>query len=245
MKDSYAHLAPLYDWVMSHVDYAGWADFVRRVLQHHRHVAGDVLEVAGGTGQLFENLELQGQKTYICSDLSLAMLQAMPDGFPCERVVADMRELPFVGRFDTLLCLYDSINYMMNSADFLQALQSFSRACCSGAVAIFDVTTEFNSRTWFDDVVDTEELEDCTLIRRSFFEESDRIQNNYFTFFHRQANGLYDRVDENHQQRIWSVEQITGFVAQTDWEILGVYDGFTLDPAEDTSERIHFVLRKA
>ena len=49
---------------------------------------------------------------------------------------------------------------------------------------------------------------------------------------------------EQHVQRAYSLDEIRTLVAATPFEEMAAYDDFTIEPATEASERIHWVLQR-
>jgi len=115
---AYAVLARSYNEIMDHVDYPAWARYLESLFARHHIVPSSLLEVASGTCYLASLLDLGSQCRRVHSDLSLPMLQQALARLPWDRLVCDMRQLPFgAGSFDLLLCLYDAFNYLTDPAE--------------------------------------------------------------------------------------------------------------------------------
>ena len=98
LSPAYGALAPLYDAVMAHVDYPGWASHLRglwRGAQGGRKPPLRVLELAAGTCR-FATPPLFPAAFTVYTDLSPAMLREAPAGIP--KVACDVRALPFKDR---------------------------------------------------------------------------------------------------------------------------------------------------
>jgi len=119
---------------------------------------GKALDVACGTGRAFQPLLRRGWQIHGC-DLSPAMLeraaQEAGDG-DVTLQVADMRELPVLGEFDLVLSLNDSVNYLLDDDDLVQALTGMRRNLAELGLLIFDVNS---SSTYTDTYCNAHETE--------------------------------------------------------------------------------------
>jgi hypothetical protein len=87
-------------------------------------------------------------------------------------------------------------------------------------------------------------MEGCTYFRESSYDREGRVQGNDFVFFVEEGRGLFRKVKESHQQRIYSLAKLHALARAAGFEVQGAYEGFTFRPARETSERVHFLLRK-
>jgi ubiquinone/menaquinone biosynthesis C-methylase UbiE len=243
----YSRLAGIYDHVMRHVDYALWKRYLFKLFQRHRIPKDRILELAAGTGRLAELFTKAGTQL-TAMDRSGAMLEVAR--LRLERknksiplVVGDLRDLPFKGSFPVVLCLYDSINYMMNRKEFLRCLKEVHRITEANGFFVFDVTTEANSMRHFTRELSFEETDDFSYLRRSYYNPVKKIQHNDFTIFMRD-DGLFSRFFEAHEQKIYFHQEIRSMVEVSGFELLEALAGFTFSRADDRSTRIHYILQK-
>jgi SAM-dependent methyltransferase len=227
---------------MRHVDYRAWADYVEAAFAQHGANPIHVLDMACGTGTMALELSRRG---YAMSgaDASEAMLavarrkvEAAGRAIPLH--TADLRRVEGLPAFDAVICLYDSMNYMMSPEDMAQALRQVRPLVRQEGLFVFDVCTEANSMRYFRDMTDREVGDGFAYVRHSFYREG--IQTNDFTIRF-QASG--ESVRETHRQRIYPVRTVLETVAASDFALLGAYEGFTFHTASEESDRVHFVLR--
>jgi SAM-dependent methyltransferase len=108
-----------------------------------------LLDVACGTGKSFVPMVARGYELAAC-DISPAMVaEARLKAPEAEIVVADMRELPWVGSFDLITCMDDAVNYLLTVEDLHAALASMAAALAPGGILIFDSNTLGTYRTDF------------------------------------------------------------------------------------------------
>jgi ubiquinone/menaquinone biosynthesis C-methylase UbiE len=246
MRDetSYKSIAPYYDWIMAHVDYDAWGRYLARLWKKGGIAPKSVLELAAGTCP-FARRDVFPPEALVCyTDLSPFMLARAPALSPDLRVAANALALPFKGPFDLCLMIYDAFNYLMEEKDAARCLREAYRVLRPGGLFVFDVTTEANSKRHFDHAVDFGEMEGCTYFRESSYDREGRVQGNDFVFFVEEGRGLFRKVKESHQQRIYSLAKLHALARAAGFEVQGAYEGFTFRPARETSERVHFLLRK-
>lgn len=250
----YSALAGGYDVVMAHVDYPAWAEYVLDLIAEHVPDAESVLELGCGTGTLA--LEVQeradeitpdpGGFEYLGTDASPAMIEVAR--MKAARLGADMGNLRFQvddflsapeGSADVVLLLYDGLNYLLEETAVAALLDSIARALRPGGIAIVDQSTPANSianEAHFDD---EGEFGDFRYERRSRFDEGQRL---HITVFNITVAG--ERYVEEHVQRAYDVGEVRSLIEASALEVVAAYDGFTLRPATERTERIHWVLRR-
>jgi SAM-dependent methyltransferase len=136
---AYDVFARFYDAVEG--DAAERAAYVRALIERHCSGARSVLELACGTGSILAQLRPDFDVTGL--DVSAPMLEVAEAKLPGVRLVpADMTDFDLDTRFDVVLCVYDSINHLL---DFELWRAVFARAhehLNDCGVFLFDVNTE-------------------------------------------------------------------------------------------------------
>ncbi|MFC1585070.1 class I SAM-dependent DNA methyltransferase [Fibrobacterota bacterium] len=241
---SYKIIAPYYDWIMTHVDYDVWTEYLRSLWKKHHIRPKTVLELGAGTCNFMMAGLYSSSMRVIFTDLSWYMLLQAKGKAEVRCAAVNALSLPFTGTFDVCLMLYDSINYLRSADDLEQCLKEVHRVLAENGVFIFDVTTEFNSRTFFGDSLECEEREDCAVIRHSWYDRKAKLQGNDFLYFIQDTDSRYVRFEESHRQRVYSIAEIKAVIRRTEFKLLGYYENFGFKTADNRSERIHYVLQK-
>jgi ubiquinone/menaquinone biosynthesis C-methylase UbiE len=146
--DQFARIAPFYDELMSNVPYGLWADYIAELalragapIQQH----SNLLDLATGTGSLALQFARRGC-TVTGIDLSPPMLQqaqrkcAQAD-LDVRFLQANMADFDMRPEFDYAICLYDSLNYILEPDDIKRTFVCTRRALNPGGLFIFDVNT--------------------------------------------------------------------------------------------------------
>lgn len=242
----YSQLARIYDHVMRHVDYRRWADYIQSVFARFEAAPKDLLELACGTGAMACILDDRGYRmTGIdrsASMIAVAKRKALDGRRDIRFQAGDMVRMPVPGPYDAALCLYDSINYVVDEADIAAMLNGLRGVLRAGGLFVFDVCTEINSRRYFHNQVDQESDGDYSYIRRCEYLPETRIQVNEFQItFNREGKRCTTR--ERHEQRIYPVARLAEICRESGYQVLGAFDGFSFEDASEKSDRVHYVVR--
>lgn len=244
----YSQLARIYDHVMRHVDYERWADYIQSVFERFGATPKDILELACGTGVMACILDDRGYRmTGIdrSENMIAVARQKALDGRRTIRFQAgDMVSMPVPGYYDAVLCLYDSINYVMDEADIAAMMNGLRGVLSSGGLFVFDICTEINSRRYFHNQVDQESNGDFSYVRRCEYVPESRVQVNEFQFTFQQGGKRYS-TRERHEQRIYPVARLAEICRKSGYRVLGAFDGFSFEEASERSNRVHYVVRPA
>lgn len=241
----YAKLAWVYDYVMRHVDYKLWAAYVDRLLKKYGRSVIKVLDASCGTGSFLlefykPDFKLSGFD-YTAEMVARARQQAEKKGLSIPFWCGDMTEFAVKQPQDAIVCLYDSINYLLSIDNCRKFYQACFENLASDGLLIFDICTEWNSITNFQNYHDTEKLDSSSIVRKSYYDPEMRIHSNDFKLIFAGEPFVYY---EHHRQKIFYIDEIKASIPTAQFEILAVLDGFTEREGTEESERVHFVLRK-
>lgn len=238
----YTKLAPIYDYLMRHVDYQRWADYVSLIFKMVQVDVRTILDIACGTGTLIQRLRQRGYKA-VGFDLSQEMISLAKrknQGVPLWR--GDMRCFASKRRFDAVVCLFDSINYLMNLKELGEVLRAVEEVLHKEGIFIFDISTEKNSLKNFNNYCEKDKKEGFCYIRRGYYDSRGGIQYNDFTIGF-QEDG-WRRYREVHRQRVYSLREVEEEVHRSGLGLRYVFEGFTFREATEDSYRAHFILQK-
>jgi SAM-dependent methyltransferase len=228
---------------MQHVNYKEWADYANELIRNWLPGSKSVLDVACGTGNILLELKRYRYQLSGCDSSYPMILQASYkrelNGIPLWQ--SDMSTLRLRRKVDVVLCLYDSINYIMNRNEILNFFESAHRFLTPNGILIFDICTEYNSLKFFSNYYDHEKNDEFTYNRWSHYDSRKRIQ---FTEFKLKFSEDPITYLEVHRQKIYPVEHIQHMIESSPLELLDSYDGFTHIHPSASSNRIHFVLQR-
>lgn len=241
----YSKLALIYDYMMRHVNYREWAEFINSILKQNGLESGYVLDISCGTGSFLKAFEKYGYSIY-GSDFSPSMIEQArikhkKTGNENNFYVRDMRELTFDRKFDCVVSLFDSINYLTEQDDVLKNFNSVSSILEDNGLYIFDICTEFNSIRHFDNYHERGEFKELYFTRDSYYYQDERIQVNDIKIIDKEQG---EQKRELHRQRVYSPDKIRHIIERSPLRLLAMYDNFSFNPPTDETERIHIVLKK-
>lgn len=250
-RASYSVLAAIYDTVMREVDYEMWSDFIDEIIQTHHEETYDILELACGTGSLALALDEVDCYSILATDGSEDMLEVARQKSALGVNDLQWQQLNYYDinleeDFDAVIMLYDSINYALTPEDVLKAIKQVKRVLREGGIFIFDFTTPGNSQRHSESLNDEGSTPDnYRYVRVSRYLPAERMHYNEFEIEKLADDKIYveRRYREVHKQRVYTLQEMRNIIAQSGFEIEAEYDGFELEPATDSSDRITMVLR--
>lgn len=244
---SYSHLSFWYDAFMSHVDYTKWTTYFERTCNMYGVQANRVLDLGCGTGEWLLEMHERGL-TAVGVDLSeqmLAVAQAklQEAGYQPLLYQGDMSDLPPVGSFDVVTIFCDSLNYLQDEESVTRTLASCFNLLNKGGLLLFDVHSPIRMEA-FPGEVHAQADEEVSYIWHSFVGEAPLSVVHELTFFVRQQDGRYERLEEAHFERTYTVETYKKMLKQAGFTDLNVTADFTNEPPTSKSERLFFSCRK-
>tara|TARA_R100000908_G_scaffold61985_1_gene40713 strand:- start:56433 stop:57215 length:783 start_codon:yes stop_codon:yes gene_type:complete len=247
----YSALAPLYDTLMSDVDYEMWADFIDEVIQTHHPDPVDVLEMACGTGAVSLHLSTFDEYNVFATDLSPAMIEkARQKAAELEAEVQfdtmDFTDIKSEKQFDIIFSVFDSVNYLHTEEDILKMLRGCYEILKPGGLLIYDFSTPQNSLEAVDYLNNEEgSFDNYRYFRESRYEPSEQFHYNEFEIEEMAEDGksVIQRFKEIHKQRIYSLQEMLSILEQTPYHRVAKYEGFDLVDADENSTRITMVLQ--
>ncbi|MFO7660570.1 MAG: class I SAM-dependent methyltransferase [Candidatus Cloacimonadaceae bacterium] len=220
---AYDYFAPYYDNYMRHVDYDSWTEKILSMYtQHTSRPLKDILELACGTANISERLIGKGYNV-TASDRSPEMLKYAEHKVHKPNLLqAEMTDALPSHAFDLVILVFDSINYLLETAQVSTMLVNVSTALRDKGLFIFDISTHRNSAEHFNRYINIDEDKDHVLIHKADFDPELRLQKTRLTIFKRSDNH-YMRMDEEHLQRVYHVQELLQFIEDSPLESVGLY----------------------
>lgn len=244
---AYEAFASVYDLFMKQVEYDQWLNHIHAVWDKLGAKPKTVIDLGCGTGSILLPLAKEGFEV-IGVDLSPEMLaeadhKAMEEGLSVRLACQDMTELELGEKADCILSLCDCMNYLTEDGQLEDAFQSIAQHMKKGSLFLFDLNTEYKFREVLGQNVFGSAEEGAAYIWENDYDEGEKINEYYVSFFIEQENGLYERVEEYHYERAYSMEEIENGLQAAGMELVEVYDGYSFDAPHAGSERLLFVAR--
>lgn len=244
--EPYSQLALIYDFVMRHVDYARWAEYLAELFVHVHGRVYDILDISCGTGSLAIKLTQLGYRLsgfdQSASMVKQASLKLDKFGFAVPIWQGSMQGFSTKKRYDAVICTYDSFNYCQTVQSCEAVFACVSEVLKGDGLFIFDVCTKKNSMKHFRNFYDNERTREYEYIRQSVFDPTKKIQSNEFTI--QWFNKPQKSYREIHKQRIYSLNEFVKMIPEDKFVLVGKYSGFSFEAGTENSERVQFVLRK-
>ncbi|MFC1503795.1 class I SAM-dependent DNA methyltransferase [Spirochaetota bacterium] len=242
---SYSILAKYYDEIMSHVDYAFWAGYIRTLIHTYSIPHTMIIDIGGGTGSLAVELAKMDY-TADMLDISPHMIEAAGakmkrSGSEDGLYLGDIRDFSIDRNYDLVLCVHDTINYMHTEHDLERAFKNVWMHLEKGGFFIFDSCTEYNVKENFENKVFSKEYSTFSYIWKNVYKKRKKNIEVHLEIIEKSDPGICYK--EKHVHTIHSIDNIL-HLSYNYFDMVAVLDGFTTDPCHAQTEEVYFILKK-
>lgn len=244
---AYEAFASVYDIFMEQVEYDQWMNHIHAIWEKFGLQPKTVIDLGCGTGSIALPLAKEGYDV-IGVDLSPEMLteadhKAMEEGVSVRFACQDMTELELGEEADCILSLCDSMNYLTEDGQLEDAFKSIAQHMKQESLFLFDLNTEYKFKDVLGQNVFGSAEEHAAYIWENDYDDEEKINEYYVSFFIENEDGLYERIEEFHYERAYSMEEIEEGLQAAGMELVEVYDGYSFDAPRAESERLLFAAR--
>lgn len=247
----YVSFAEVYDQVMADVPYGMWMDYIASVWSRFSFSPTSVLDLACGTGNMSLLLAQKGlQVTGVdgsATMLEIARKKFSDEGLYADFAEADMRSFNLKEPVDAAICVFDSLNYLIEPEDVKAAFRCVHRALKLGGMFVFDVNTP-QRLAMIRKEVHLFEGSDHFLIWSDLYDPSRKFWRVKLTGFLKTPGKGQDgwtRFDEVHRERAFPIEDVKTWLQEAEFEVLAVYDSCSFRPANKSTSRAYFVAKRS
>lgn len=244
---SYDIFSEFYDSLTDNVEYKKRADYFCRLLSLCGVSSGILLDLGCGTGSLSVEMAERGFDV-IGVDSSVGMLGAARE--KCFERGADvlllnqsMDSLDLYGTVDAAVCVLDSLNHLPDENAVKKTFAGVSLFMNPGGAFAFDVNTIYKHKNILADNAFVYESDRVYCVWQNRFNEADNSVDIDLDFFE-EEDGAYYRSGESFTEKAYSLEDISLWLSEAGFEIIGIFDDMTLEPVKADTQRAVFAARK-
>lgn len=240
--------AEVYDILMDHISYEDWADYVSSILRREGIHSGIVLELGCGTGKMTRQMAMKGYEM-IGIDTSEEMLSIARDYSDRTQdgilyLCQDMREFELYGTVSAVICVCDSMNYMLTEEDLKKVFRLVNNYLDPGGIFIFDMDTPYAYQEVMGDTTFAMNREEGSFIWENTFYPEEMINEVELTLFVSRDNGLYEKMEETHVRKTYSLDTLRELIEEAGLEWVAAYDELSEEKPKRDSERVYIVARE-
>lgn len=246
--DAYTGFAEVYDLFMDNIPYEEWSGKIVRKLQEYGVQDGLVLDLGCGTGNMTQLLAQAGYDM-IGVDASWEMLEVAAakqrqDNLDILYLQQDMRDFELYGTVRAVVSVCDSINYVTEEKDLLRVFRLVNNYLDPGGIFLFDMNTIYKYEVLLGESTIAENRDEGSFIWENYYDPKERINEYDLTLYIRREDGLYQRMEETHFQRAYSLERVQELLEEAGMEVLGAWDMETDEEPNPRSERLFVAARE-
>ena len=242
----YGDFAAFYDALTEDVDYAAWADYLLAAFSRHGGTVHTVLDLACGSGSLAMELSHRGLEVIgvdgSADMLAVAREKAAEDGTDILYLCQDMRRLDLYGTVDGAVCMLDSLNHILSTADLAEIFRRLGLFIAPDGLLVFDVNTPHkHAVTLGDNAFVFEEDEFMCVWRNRYLPARQEVAMELDFFL--EEDGVYHRYTDRVRERAYSLPTWKKLLAAAGFDLLAVYGERTFETPSDDADRWVLVAR--
>lgn len=160
-----------------------------------------VLELASGSGVMASILKDKGYDV-VASDISASMKKAAESNYNGEYLLLNMADYNLNKKFDLILCICDSINYL-NESELISFFNCAYNHLNDNGRLIFDMHSIKRIEEFKDEYIEEGDLNDIKYQWTIMSDPYSNTINEHFTFY--TADGM---IQEQHIQQVFDVDDV-------------------------------------
>lgn len=244
---SYDNFSRYYDLLTDNVEYQKRADYFCRLLSLCGIKGGILLDLACGTGSISVEMAKRGFDV-IGVDSSIGMLnaarqKAFESGEQILLLNQSMDDLDLYGTVDCAVCVLDSINHLDDAEQVKRTFRMVSLFMNPGGAFAFDVNTLYKHKHILGDNAFVYDLDELYCVWQNSYNDNDGSVDISLDFFE-EDDGAYYRSGESFTEQAYDLAEISAWLEEAGFEVIGIFDDLTQEKAHPETERAVFLAKK-
>ena len=244
---SYDNFSRFYDRLTDNVEYEKRADYFCRLLSLCEIEGGILLDLGCGTGSMSVKMAEKGFEV-IGVDSSVGMLNVaqqkmFESGVRLLLLNQPMQDIDLYGTVDCAICVLDGLNHLSNAEDIKRTFEKVSLFMNKGGAFAFDVNTIYKHKNVLADNAFVYEFDDLFCVWQNNYNGGDNSVEISLDFFE-EEDGVYYRSGESFSEQAYELADISDWLSQAGFEVVGIFDDLTTDDVKPHSERAVFLAKK-
>jgi len=165
-------------------------------------------------------------------------------GYQPDLINQNMMKLNLPEHYELVISAFDSLNYLLREMDLERTFSRVNRALSPGGLFLFDLHSEYKLKEVFGEHTFTYSGEDYAYIWSNHFQAARSISQMMLDIFISMEEGVYQRVQEYHQERFYAEETIRAICRMTGFKVLAVYGDQKYRKPGPRTERVYYVVKK-
>ncbi len=239
--NTYTAFSTVYDYLLKHVDYEYWYEYIRTLMLQHIESPEAILELGCGTGRFGAKFSRDDYYIY-GMDKSLDMLKiAKIRAYKRFHIFCgDMTDFHLSKKFDFIFSVHDTMNYLLRYDDIRKVFKCVKRIMHKDSIFMFDITTEHNIKINFEGQSTHYNVGGMDIEWSNEYDEKKKLV--YSTLDFQKKDGYNE--SEMHIQRIYSVDEIKKLLEKENLEVVDIFSDYSFSSVKKDSVMINFVIKK-
>lgn len=244
--NAYHAFALVYDRMMEEIPYEEWCNFVTDQLKKFGIEDGLMLELGCGTGTLTEMFDVKGFDMIGVDNSEEMLAEAVEKREQSGRSILylnqDMREFELYGTVRAVISLCDTMNYLTEYDDLVNVCRLVNNYLDPNGIFLFDLKTDHYFKSiGCQSFCDADE--EVSFIWDNDYDEEKRINSYALTLFVQEEDNRYERFDEYHEQRAFSIDEVRRAIEESGMIFLDAIDKNGAPATKDT-DRVYIIARE-
>ena len=244
--NAYHAFALVYDRMMEEIPYEEWCNFVTDQLKKFGIEDGLMLELGCGTGTLTEMFDAKGFGMIGVDNSEEMLAEAVEKREQSGRSILylnqDMREFELYGTVRAVISLCDTMNYLTEYDDLVNVCRLVNNYLDPNGIFLFDLKTDHYFKSiGCQSFCDADE--EVSFIWDNDYDEEKRINSYALTLFVQEEDNRYERFDEYHEQRAFSIDEVRRAIEESGMIFLDAIDKNGAPATKDT-DRVYIIARE-
>ena len=244
--NAYHAFALVYDRMMEEIPYEEWCNFVTDQLKKFGIEDGLMLELGCGTGTLTEMFDAKGFDMIGVDNSEEMLAEAVEKREQSGRSILylnqDMREFELYGTVRAVISLCDTMNYLTEYDDLVNVCRLVNNYLDPNGIFLFDLKTDHYFKSiGCQSFCDADE--EVSFIWDNDYDEEKRINSYALTLFVQEEDNRYERFDEYHEQRAFSIDEVRCAIEESGMIFLSAIDKNGAPATKDT-DRVYIIARE-
>lgn len=235
----YTNLAYVYDNFMQNVPYDKWFKFILKNLNKNHNT---IVDLGCGTGILTQKFYEKGYDITGIDKSKEMIKQAINKNKNIKYLSKDFLNIDDFKNIDVFISTCDSLNYIIDIDNIFLLFQKIYHSLNNNGLFIFDLNSIYKYKVLLGNNTYFDETENSMYIINNSF--SDEINEYSLTLFNKTDNDLYQRYDEFHYQRYYSIEIIYHMLKNIGYSSIKYYSDYENKNIHNKTEKYVFVVRK-
>jgi ubiquinone/menaquinone biosynthesis C-methylase UbiE len=236
-------LAPIYDELMGSIFYDKMLPYFEVLKRKYSIDGKKMLELACGTGTCSIYFAKRGYNVkgldISASMLEIARKRASREEVDIEFFEAAMQDFNFDETFDLVVCLFDSVNYILNKGELESCFNNTYKVLRKGGYFLFDINTIHGLREGWDNKVEIRSIHDGSSVWEMRWDEKNKIA--YLTVSVESKNNSFKEL---HVERGYAKEELVSNLKSQGFKIINILECFGFGKGTEQSARWMVIARK-